>query len=143
MKFPYMDQKPTTVWLIILIVAGVGLYYILYRGLYIALAGGFSIIFAMFPIALGVLTLLIAFLIFSGSNGGKTFLTIILVFSILGNLMSIMLIAFLQDYLLDMGIDPSELGTSYIEPLIFLVLALVTFVLLYRPEVKAYFKNAN
>ena len=131
------NGKPTMLWVVVLIVAGVGLYYTI-SGL-LSMLTDFSFFGADLTdlvgsdiadmvdtlvggiyLVLGVLTLLIAFLVYSGSKGGRTFLVIILVISILGNVFSLIV--------------------GDITGILWLVLALVTFILLYRPEVKEYFK---
>ena len=142
-----MDQKPTTVWIIIGIVAAVGLYYMIYEGLFTIIGGGsFGLLAAIPSIILGLLTLIVAFLVYSGS--GKTFLTILLVLAIIGNLIEVMLLAFIDSFIAEIealiGEPIGSLGAAYfIQPIIFLVLAIVVFVLLYRPDVKAYFKAQN
>ena len=143
-----MDEKPAKVWAIFIIVLAVGLYYVLYEGLYNMIAlggsGGLGISIAIGPMVLGVLTLLVAFMVYGGN--GKTFLTILLVLAILGNLISLMVLAAMQSFIEDfLGLDIEEvLGSSltvgYITTALLLVLAIVTFILLQGREVKAYFK---
>ena len=86
-----MDEKPAKIWVIFIIVLAVGLYYVLYQGLYNMLTidggGGIGISVAIVPIIFGVLTLLVAFMVYGGN--GKTFLTILSVLAILGNLISL------------------------------------------------------
>jgi len=129
-------NRPTALWIVILIVAAVGIWYLV-QGVMV-LGTDFSVIVAEeleeftddiidlvksivggVYIVLGVLTLIIAFLIYSGSKGGRTILMIILVISILFNVYAIVLGGY----------------TGIIE----LVLAVVCVVMLYQPAVKAYF----
>jgi len=133
-------EKPTLLWVIILIVAGVGLFYLV-SGL-LGLFTDFSLysadafdgvskdivdlvegIAAITYMILGLITLLIAFLVFSGSKGGRTFLVIILFISIIGNFFGLIIMD--------------------ITSIIWLVLALIVFVLLYQPPVKEYFRQTN
>ena len=69
----------------------------------------------------GILTLFLAFLIFIGSRIGRTLLTIILVIAALSNAFAL------------------YVGDAY--SLIELVLAIAVLVLLYRPNVSAYFRR--
>ena len=131
----YKD-RPTALWVVILIVAAVGVWYLV-QGVMV-LGNDFSIaveeelqefaddivdlvrtIVAGVVIVLGALTLIIAFLLYSGSKGGKTFLVVILIISILFNIFGLI--------------------NGNVPGLIELVLAVVCLFLLYRPDIKAYF----
>ena len=128
----YKD-RPTLLWIAIIIVAAVGIWYLVQGALVLGtdfsagldeLTGEFAElagnIVAVILLFLGIFTLILAFLLFSGSNGGKTVLVIILVVSILFSAMSVVFGAY----------------TSILE----LVLAIVVLLVLYQPPVKAYFK---
>jgi hypothetical protein len=130
-----MDQKPTVIWIILAIVIGVGLYQLIYQGLYSIVSidlDGFEMFIGVGPIILGIITLLVAFMVFNKS--GRVFLTVILVLAIIINLLTIVSLKFLEDLL---GVS---LG-GYIGPVIELVLALVVFILLYQPAARQYFKS--
>jgi len=130
-------EKPQLLWALVLIVVAVGVYYLIQgiliitetieipgiaeiradlgddvADLAIQLAGGMILVLA-------AITLIIAFLLYSGSNGGRVLLIIILVLAILGNVFG----AFLGN----------------LENIIWLAVAVACFVLVYRPEVRAYF----
>jgi len=136
------DYKGRPLMLVIaaLIVAAVGVWCLIQGGLVAATDFELPIIEGMEDIAddiadmiaslvtgvfvvVGILTLLLAFLIFNGSRGGRTVLVIILVISILINA-----------FALAMG---DTLG------LVELVLAIIVLYLLYRPNVNAYFKRTR
>ena len=125
------NGKPTALWGVLLIVFGVGLYYTVLGALYMAGVFDFgteieavedflNTFVGVIYILLGLFTLLIGFLVYSGSSGGRTVLTVILVIAILGNAVSLIL---------------GDLTSVFM-----LVLALVCFVLLHQPAVKQYFK---
>jgi len=131
----YKD-RPTLLWIAVLIVAAVGVWLLIQGVLLLGtdfglsamdgyeewmddfvdiiatIAGGIYIFFGLF-------TLLLAFLIYSGSRGGKTVLTIILIISILVGAMNLIFGVYL----------------SIIE----FILALIVLIILYQPAVKAYF----
>ncbi|MCL2786796.1 MAG: hypothetical protein FWD81_06240 [Methanomassiliicoccaceae archaeon] len=140
-----MDEKPTTVWAIILIVLAVGLYYLLYEGLWAVIqfnsagAGDLGIAVGIIPIVLGVLTLLVAFMVY-GRNG-KTFLTILLVLAILGNLIMILMLFAAKGIAEDLIGETISIATFVVIYGAQLVLAIVVFMLLQRQEVRTYFKS--
>ena len=134
----YGKEKPTLLWVLVLIVAVVGAYYLI-EGIMVLtetikvpgiaeildefgedIADLVIQIVAGVSIMLGVLTLIIAFLLYSGSNGGRILLIVILVLAILGNAFG----AFVGDLV----------------SIVWLAVAVVCFMLVYRPEVRAYFK---
>ena len=135
-----MDQKPTKIWAIFIIVLAVGLYYILYQGLYQMIAWGELGIFMIIgPMILGVLTLLIAFMVFNGN--GKTILTILMVLAILGNLVVLMALFGFQSLIKEYLGESLNLTFEYVITAVQLILAIVVFMLLQDKEVKQYFKE--
>ena len=148
-----MEEKPITIWLTILITAGVGVFILIWYGLMTIIdaasvgLGGVGMMAALVPIILGVLTLLAAFMIYSRS--GKVFLTILLVLAIIVNIFVIVMLAALDSLIADfeelfeeLGITAGSLGIGvYIEYIVQLVLAFVVFVLLYHPQSRDYFSG--
>ena len=150
--FMNMAEKPTVIWLVIGITAAVGVFILIWYGLFTILdydaAGfaGFGILAAMIPIILGILTILAAFMVYNGS--GRTFLTILLIVAIIFNFIMIAFIA-AWDNFVDWASETSgedfsdiKLGVAQmVEFIVQLILAIAVFVMLYMRESKEYFKN--
>ncbi|MDR0791582.1 MAG: hypothetical protein LBE47_03475 [Methanomassiliicoccaceae archaeon] len=130
--------KPTLLWVAVLIVAVVGVWYLIQAVIFLgtdipvpiseeieginteALIDLLKSIMAAGFVILGVLTLLLAFLLYKGSDGGRTFTIIILIIAILLNVFGAV--------------------TLNLMSLVELLLAIVVLVILFRPNVRAYFK---
>ena len=133
-------ERPVMVWMIVIIVAAVGVYTLIQAAFVDSMIDQIqkslaesgqtltpdgielvkSSLVAVYVI-LGVFTLIIAFLIYSGSRLGKVLLTIMVIVGILGSLGSI------------------AMGSYF--SIVSLILAVVVLFLLYQPPVKAYFRN--
>jgi hypothetical protein len=124
-------------WVVILIVIAVGILYLIQGamvfGTDLDLSGfteelegyeGFvdmaKTLIASVYIILGLLTLIIAFLLYNGSKGGRTILIVILIISILVNAYALLI--------------------GGIIGIIELAAAIICLYILYQPPVKAYFK---
>ena len=124
-------------WIAVAIVAAVGLYYILqgflalgtdiditgmegYEELFEDLIDAILIIVAGLFIFLGIFSLILAFLLYSGSNGGRTVLIIVLAIAIFFSVFDVVSGGYLS--------------------LIELILAIAVLVILYQPQMIAYFK---
>jgi len=132
-------ERPSLLWIAILIVAGVGVWYLIQGVLVMttdwalpAIEGleeledfGAELVDMVVKIVGGIflflafLTLILAFLLFSGSKGGRTVMVIILVISVIFSAINLVFGSLI----------------SIIE----LSLALAVLVILYQPPVKAYF----
>jgi hypothetical protein len=136
-------NRPTLLWVLVLIVVAVGAFYVV-MGLITYMADlpsdlvkeiskvtedynvnvdsildTVKVALASVYIILGVLTLIIAFLLYSGSNGGRVLLVIILIVSIVGNAFGVVI--------------------GDITSIIWMLVAIVCFLLVYQAPVRAYF----
>jgi len=146
------SEKPTVIWLVIGITAAVGVFILIYYGLWTILDAssvgyaGFGILAAILPIILGVLTLLAAYMVYNGS--GRSFLTVLLILAIIINFIMIALVA-AWDNFVDMvseasgeDLSDAKMGmVQMVEFIVQLVLAIAVFIMLHTREAKAYFRD--